>query len=225
MQRYKDRACRIEENQFLRSEFHTPRIFDTFVKQSRVPTYAHSAPVGRPSPQSLSMRSLILLAFLELSAFAQEGAKRFDPVVFLGTLKIQQDWAETTVARPPHTVHFFRDTLLMYNSPVGFSMVTRDTNAGGWTMTLDYDGDRYGAMKLVRVSGYRPVPDSIAAEQFARLAHWVDVVLAKKLMERKDVSPNNVIWTWIPRSAYHLSIRTGKDAHGEGVLSMELKHE
>jgi hypothetical protein len=145
-------------------------------------------------------------------ARAQDARGHFDPVVYLGTLNIYQQWAEGVFLKPPHSVQQYTDTLLSYENVVAFTLVTRDSSRAGWTMRMDFDADNYGALKLIRVKAWKPAGRESAAE-FKDLASRVQSILKKKLLERTEDSADRIVWKWMPRSG-HAFVITRQAAEG-----------
>ncbi|MBL0177482.1 MAG: hypothetical protein IPP94_19950 [Ignavibacteria bacterium] len=171
------------------------------------------------------IRHALLAVALLLAAQAsraQEARHRFDPVVYLGTLNIYQQWAEGVFLKPPHSVQQYVDTLLSYENVIAFTLVTRDSSRAGWTMRMDFDADNYGALKLIRVKAWKPAGTDAAAE-FKDLASRVQSILKRKLLERTEDSADKIVWKWMPRSG-HAFVITRQAAEGArpAMLRMSL---
>ena len=134
-------------------------------------------------------------------AHAQEAPGHFDPVVYMGTFNLFQQWSEGAFLKPPFALQQYTDTLFSFKQAVGFTMVTRDSAGPGWTMRMDFDADNYGALKLVRVKSSRQAGKN-DKEEFARLEHWLQNVLGRKLFDRVQQSPDRIVWKWMPRAGY-----------------------
>lgn len=163
---------------------------------------------------------LVMLTGLPSRADSQD----FDPIVFTAMMKIQQDWAPGTVAAPDGTLHFFRDSLYNYERVVGFTHVTRDTAADGWSVALDYDADRFGSLKLSRIRGVKRIDAADTSAAFGALLHRIESVLEKRIMNRRRVSSAHVEWIWTPRAGYLLAARLATDARGTILLLFDLHH-
>ena len=171
------------------------------------------------------IRHALLAAALLLAtqaARAQEARHHFDPVVYLGTLNIYQQWAEGVFLKPPHSVQQYVDTMLSYENVIAFTLVTRDSSRAGWTMRMDFDADNYGALKLIRVKAWKPAGRD-AATEFKDLASRVQSILKRKLLERKEDAADRVVWKWMPRSGHELAVTLqAADGTHPAVLRMSL---
>ncbi|MDH7516136.1 MAG: hypothetical protein QHI48_09710 [Bacteroidota bacterium] len=152
---------------------------------------------------------------------AQETADRFDPIVFLATVKLAQQYADGVFILPPHTSRFYTDTLHLYSQVVGFTMVTRDSNPAGWVVAMDFDADNFGALRLAAFRAVKRIP-SADTVSYPRLVRWTESMLHERLRDRQDVTDTCVRWTWIQRYGYRLEIRRRAVTGGEVLLEANL---
>ena len=159
----------------------------------------------------------IVMLVSACSALAQEAPGHFDPVVYTGTFNLFQQWSDGAFLKPPHATQHYADSLFSYNQAVGFTMVTRDSAATGWTMRMDFDADNYGAIKLVRMKAAKPAIKD-GREEFTRLERWIQNVLGKKLFDRTAETPDRVVWKWMPRTGYEFVLSRIPAVDGKPAL-------
>jgi hypothetical protein len=172
----------------------------------------------------MNTRASALLLVLLLSsaggAVAQERSDRFDPVTYIGTLTLFRQWTDNAFLLPPHTVRSFRDSIHANGELVAFTMTHADSMPGGWTLHMDFDPDRYGAIRLVRVYGSKTLAGD-GREEFTRLDAWVQALLGRKLLDRA-AEADTVTWHWMPRPEYTFTLR--RLARPDGArLSLRLE--
>lgn len=163
---------------------------------------------------------LLVLLFAGVSAAAQERSDRFDPVTYVGTLSLFRQWTDNAFLVPPHAVRSFRDTIHANGAVVAFTVTHTDSLPGGWTLHMDFDPDRFGAIRLVRIHG-RKIAAEGGADEFVRLDAWIQALLGKRIMDRQEAA-DAVTWRWMARPEYALSIRR-QPGDAAAVLTLRLE--
>ena len=89
-------------------------------------------------------------------------------------------------------------------------------------MWLDFDADKFRAMRLSRVFAQKVVPDGDTSV-FSATVDRIDSLLQKRIMDRKPEGPDLVSWRWIPREGYRLAARRVSDHHaGTSYITLTL---
>ncbi len=176
----------------------------------------------RPLPSILVMLAFAMCAGFSASR-AQEAGGRFDPVVFIATLNLFQNYGEGVFAMPPHTERHFLDSIKTYEHTVGFTMVTRDSNPDGWAVRMYFDANRFGSVVFTGLSASRTL-SARDTQYFKRLIYWIERRLGEKLLDRQSISPAHVVWKWMARPNFLFeAVRRADRKSGKALVSMNLR--
>ena len=148
-------------------------------------------------------------------AFPQEPAGRFDAIAFLGTLALNREWTEGAFVQPPNTVRAYIDSLYSNSELVAFTVRYSDSGRTGWRLWMDFDADRFRALRLVKVFAQKENPDS-GLESYDKLVSWVEHLLAKKIMEKEKPGDVVAAWRWMARPDYKLTVKLVPDGSNSG---------
>ena len=173
----------------------------------------------------LSILTLLLCfhTVFPASFASAQSVGNFDAVVALGTVRLNEHYAEGVFRKHDSVVRTFRDTLLSGALPIGFTMVDVDTSGSGWTIWYDFNRNSRGQPELVRVFAQKAIPAGEAGS-FKKYASWIETVLTRSLGTRKDIDGKQVRWLWKPVDGYFLTAAHLRDADQTWYRIIRLRH-
>jgi hypothetical protein len=148
----------------------------------------------------------LALSLLSLSAYAQERRNPFDPGVFISRVKIMQEWADGVFLVPSSATGTYSDSVMYEKYAMAFTMNVSDKDPNGWTLALQFDADRFGTLRLMRIKGWKRAvsPDP---KEFEKILRWFERVLEKKIAQQTILpASDGVCWIWTQQVGYELNL-------------------
>jgi hypothetical protein len=156
--------------------------------------------------------TVLYLLSCVLPARAQEGPDRFDPVVYMDMFSMNERYSDSKFLSMKHTVASFENYMIDKADIIAFTLKQEDADSTGWKMWLDFEMDRLGSKRLIRMFAQKPAGEN-PVDAFKHELEWMRGVLKDKLGEVREEGADVFRCKYEGEPGYELSLRLTPPQH------------
>ena len=163
-----------------------------------------------------------LLIALTAPSFSQEGTGKFDPVIYLNTFEIGQQYTKGKFIDPPYVETTFENYMIDRADILAFTIRHQAKDTTGWTLWMDFEIQQYGQKRLTRVFAQKAVAGDMEA-QFEKQLRWIEQLLEAKLCGQLDAKKHFRAWGYEHDRAVFTLKLTAPQEDGQVYLTIDIR--